>query len=605
MNKTVVVADYMIGFLGRHGVREIFEVYGAANGDLIDAFTRTDETAYVSVIHEQAGGFAAEGYAKVSGRPAVSISTSGPGGQNFVTPIGNFYYDSVPGIFITGQVNSRFMRPDESVRQRGFQETPIVEIVEPITKYAKMITDPNSIRFEMEKAWHISQEGRPGPVLLDMPLDVQKARVEIDSLAGYEPPENPDTSYDLDRIDQQIERYLDDLSRSERPAMFIGGGVRLSGGIDALLEVSEKLKIPMFPTWNAFDVVTDDHPCFGGRFGTYGGKGRNFGIQNSDLVIGVGSRVSGRLFGSNDKSFLRAAKKYLVNTDRSSLNPDFQEIRFDENVHCDARLFLERLSRKLKGRDIPDFGNWMTWVEERRDRYDPVDPRFFEVDGYVHPYAFMRVLSQKMSSGDIFVGDCGGNIATAGHAFETKMGQRFITNNGNSPMGFSFAGAMGAWLASNKRSNTVCVIGDGGFQMNLQELQTIKNYDIGMKTFISNNHCYGITRQFQRTRFDGRQEACGPKGYSVPDFTKIVEAYGLPTITINDNSELESKIEYVLNHDGPIVADVNCGDWDLYEPRVFGGKPIEEMHPFLSRQELEENMIIEPWSGGDKEQVDP
>lgn len=589
------LADYVINFFGEKGIKDIFEVYGAANGDLIDAFTRTNKTRYVSVMHEQAGGFAAEGYAKITGKPGVAIATSGPGGQNFVTPIGNCYYDSVAALFLTGQVNSKFLRPDSSVRQRGFQETPIADIVKPITKYSKMITDTDSIKYELEKAWFLCQEGRPGPVLLDFPIDIQKAEINPDKLTGF------DTSLykkacNLEKVDEQIEKFISDLSKSERPSVLVGAGVRISGGIEKLLELGNNTNIPLFPTWNSLDIVTSDNYCYGGRFGTYGGKGRNFGIQNSDLVLAIGSRISGRLFGSKSKEFLRGAKKYLVNIEESTLQRKLQEVPFDENILCDAKLFLERLNERLLNSRffIPDFSNWLNKVIGWRDKYDPVAKHYFDVKKPTHPYAFMRILSQEMKSGDIFIGDCGGNIVTASHAFETKKGQRFLTNNGNSPMGFSFSGAMGAYLASDKQNNVVCIIGDGGFNMNIQELQTVKNYNLGFKTFILNNHCYGITRQFQRTRFQGREEACGPKGYYPPDFIKICSAYNIDTLTINNNSEAREKIKQVLDHKFPIVCDVNCHDWDHYEPRVFGGVPIEDMHPFLSRKEFKENMIIDP-----------
>jgi acetolactate synthase I/II/III large subunit len=587
------VADYVINFLGDKGIDHIFEVYGAANGDLIDAFTRTNNTKYVSVMHEQSGGFAAEGYAKVSGKPGVAIATSGPGGHNFVTPIGNCYYDSVPAIFLTGQVNSRFLRKDLESRQLGFQETPIVDIVSPITKYAKRVLDPNSIRYELEKAYFLCQSGRPGPVLLDLPMDVQKAQINPEEQVGFDFASNK-INYDIERVDEQIDSYLEDLVKSERPVFLIGAGVRLAGGMEELLDVGSKLNIPMFPTWNAFDVVTSDNPNYGGRIGTYGGKGRNFALQNSDLVLAIGSRISGRLYGGRDDLFLRGAKKYMVDVDPCSLKKEFQPVKFDENILSDAKLFLQRLSSKINSGKVPDFGDWMNHTISLRDKYDPVRSEFFLDGSPANPYAFMRVLSNEMKEGDIFLGDCGGNIVVASHAFETKKGQRFITNNGNSPMGFSFAAAIGAYLASSPEQNVACVIGDGGFNMNLQELQTIKNYGLGFKTFILNNHCYGITRQFQRTNFDGREEACGPKGYNPPNFVDICKAYQIPTVTINSNQEIKSKIRQVLDSREPIVCDVNCHDWDSYEPRVFGDAPIEDMHPFLPRDEFRRNMIIEP-----------
>ncbi|MDO8574169.1 MAG: thiamine pyrophosphate-binding protein [bacterium] len=591
------VADFVINYLADYGIKEMFVVYGAANGDLIDAFTRTDKTRYIAVMHEQAGGFAAEVYAKVSGKPGVAIATSGPGGMNFVTPIGNFFYDSVPGLFITGQINSRFLRPDPTIRQVGFQETDIISIVRPITKYAVMITDPESIKYELEKALFLAQDGRPGPVLLDMPLNIQKQEIDPDKLIGFDP-ETEKTGYSLDAIDEKIDRFLEDLKKAKRPSLMIGGGVRIAGAVEKLLEIGRKLKIPMYPTWNALDIITSDYEYYGGRIGTYGGRGRNFGLQNSDLVLAVGSRISGRITGGNLSSFLREAKKYVVDVDITLLQKKLQQVPFDVSIHADAKLFLDRLSKKLETYSVPDFHEWTTKVIGWKDKYDPVKPEYFEQKEYVNPYAFFRVLSEAMSKDDILVGDCGGNIVVSNHAFETKQGQRNITNNGNSPMGFSFAGAMGAWFASDKKQNVVCTIGDGGMNMNIQELQTFINYGIKVKTFIVNNHIYGITKAFQETNFEGRMEACGPKGYNPPDFVKVANAYGIKTVTISNNSELKEKIKEVLDYDGPIICDVNCHEWHTYEPRIFGWKtPIEDMYPYLPREEFKANMFIQPLEG--------
>ncbi len=590
------VADFIINHLADQGIDKMFVVYGAANGDLIDAFTRTTKTEYVAVMHEQAGGFAAEGYAKISGRPGVAIATSGPGGMNLVTPIGNCYYDSVPCLFITGQINSQFLRPDPNIRQVGFQETDIVGIIKPITKYAKMITNPLDIKYELEKALFIAQDKRPGPVLLDIPLDIQKKDIDIVQLVGFDK-DAAFTSYNSVVIDDQIKRYLNDLSRAQRPVMMIGGGIRTAGAIDVLLALGKKLKIPMFPTWNALDIVPSDYEYYGGRIGTYGGPGRNFGIQNSDLLLAVGSRISGRITGGNLKSFARGAKRYVVDVDESLLQTKLQQVPFHENIYCDAKLFLERLSHAIQERALPDFSAWNAQVIEWREKYDPVRAEHFAQKEFVNPYAFIRILSEEMKADDIYVGDCGGNIVVSNHAFKTKTGQRYFTNNGNSPMGFSFAGALGAWFAAPHKQ-VVCMIGDGGFQMNIQELQTFKHYGVKVKTFIINNHIYGITKAFQETNFEGRCEACGPKGYSVPDFIKVVEAYGLKTETIVSNDEIRSKIRAVLTSDEGVVCDVNCHEHHSYEPRIFGwATPIEDMYPYLPRDEFRANMIIDPVPG--------
>lgn len=593
----IKVADFVIRTLAEQGIDKMFVVYGAANGDLIDAFTRVPSTEYVAVMHEQAGGFAAEGYAKIKGKPGVAIATSGPGGMNLLTSMGNCFYDSVPCIFLTGQINSRFLRPDPSIRQVGFQETDIVAMAAPVTKYAKMVTKPEDIKYEVEKALWLCQSGRPGPVLLDLPLDIQKAKIDEKALIGFDLPSS--TPYNIEVIDQQIRTYVHDLMRAERPVIMVGGGVRLAGAHDEMLALGRRLQIPCFPTWNALDVITSDYPYYGGRIGTYGGAGRNFGIQNSDLLLAVGSRISGRITGGNVRSFARGAKKYLVDVDPAMVQRKLQQVPFDVNILSDAKLFLNRFLTLLDREQLclPNYAPWTNRVMEWKRRYDPVLPECFANQDHVHPYAFMRRLSEKMSDRDILVGDCGGNIVVSNHAFETKYGQRNLTNNGNSPMGFSFAGAMGAWFADPSR-RVVCTIGDGGFNMNPQELQTFMNYGVNVKTFILNNHIYGITKAYQETNFQGRAEACGPKGYRPPDFIRVVQAYGMKAVLLEKQSEMDATIENVLNYEGPVVCDVNMHEYHTYEPRIFGWKtPIEDMYPYLPRKEFRSNMIIEPTEG--------
>ena len=590
------VADYIINYLADYGVEDVFLVYGAANGDLVDAFTRNDKIRYVATMHEQGGGFAAEGHAKISGKIGVAMATSGPGGMNFVTSIGNCFYDSVPCLFITGQINSQFMRPDESIRQIGFQETDIVSVVEPMVKYAKTITNPSDVKYELEKALHLATEGRPGPVLLDIPINIQKQDVDEKTLLGYDV--GLKTTYDVDSINKQIDKYIDDLKNSKRPCLMIGGGVRLSGAVDELLDLGRELKIPMFPTWNALDIVCSDYEYYGGRIGTYGGAGRNFGIQNSDLLLAIGSRISGRITGGNIHTFAREAKKYMVDVDKAGLQKKLQQVPFEECIYSDAKLFIKLLIERLKSEDLPNFSEWVEQVMVWKVKYDPVTEDMFKPRKYPHPYAFIRILSEEMKSNDIFVADCGGNIVVSNHAFETKVGQRYFTNNGNSPMGFSFAGAIGAAIAADKSQNVVCVIGDGGFNMNIQELQTIINYDIPVKTIILNNHIYGITKAFQETNFEGRAEACGPIGYNPPNFKDIVEAYKVTTMVVDDGEDygkVRSQIKEFLDHEGPIVMDFNCHEYHTYDPKIVGWEtPIEDMYPYLSDDEFNDNMFIKP-----------
>lgn len=587
------VADYVIAELAAHGISEAFVVYGAANGDLIDAFTRTKNIRYVCAQHEQGAGFMAEGWAKVKGKPGCAIATSGPGGQNFVTPIANCYYDSVPAIFITGQIKTQFMRPSPEIRQIGFQECPIVDIVRPITKYAVTITDPSRIRYELGKALWLCRTGRPGPVLLDLPIDVQKTEIEPTTLELFDimdPGTVEEWNYE---VDLGVGRVLEALRHAERPMMLIGGGLHASRGtIEAFYQVADILQIPVCPTWNATDIVTDDLPYFAGRVGTYGGKGRNFGIQNCDLLICVGSRLSGRITGGAPETFARGAKKITVDIDPALLKTEYQQVPFDINIQADAGMFFARMLYRLRQGYEPRHIKWLGRCLNWKDQYDPVLPEHFERKDIVHPYAFLRRLSERLPENAIVVGDCGGNIVSLMHAFETKKGQRVITNNGNSPMGFSMAGAIGAWFADPSRP-VVCIIGDGGMQMNIQELQTIRNYGCNIKVFIINNEIYGITQAFQEVNFEGRTEACKAPHYTVPDFLNVADAYGIIGAPIGTISFAKQCIQWTFDNARPWIIDVKCPDFHTYEPKIVGWKtPIEDMTPLLPREEFAAQMIV-------------
>jgi len=613
------VADYVINFLQKKGIDKVFVVYGAANGDLIDAFTRNKNIEYVCTMHEQAGGFAAEAYSRVSKNFGVAIATSGPGGMNLVTPMGNCFYESIPCMFITGQIHSKFLRKNASIRQNGFQESDIVSVTAPVTKYSYMITEPESIRFQLEKAYEIMMTGRPGPVHLDIPLNIQKADIgDPKDLKGFFKDDAASLKYiensmiSESDLHEFFNKYLIDLFKAKRPCIIAGGGIKLGckNSMQDFYDVCEILKIPVFPTWNAIDFVSSDYKYYGGRIGTYGGAGRNFGIQNSDLLLSIGSRISGRITGGVPEKFMRTAKKYVVDIDGAILIPGNHDVFFNETLTCSAQIFLHVFKEYLQKSEIKakvkklNFSKWTDKVKEWKIKYDPFKEEMYDTKGkeyLVHPYAFARTLSNFATPNDIIIVDCGGNAVVMSHAFETKKGQLFFSNHGNSPMGFSFAASIGAWFASNKKTQTIiCVIGDGGFNMNIQELQTLKNYGIGVKVFIMNNHIYGITKAFQKTNFNGRCEACGPVGYKPPDFRKVVEAYDINFISISqgDKNNLSGKIEMVLNGFGknePVICDVNCHEYHSYEPRIFGwNTPIEDMYPYLPRDEFLENMIIPP-----------
>lgn len=591
------VSDYILQRLAKEGIDRIFLVYGAAMGEIADAMYRQTAIKYCNPMHEQAAGFMAEGYAK-AGKPfGVALVTSGPGGGNLVTCIQNAFYDSVPMLFLTGQVNSRFMRPSTMIRQLGFQETDICGIVNTITKYSAPVLEPKRIRYKLEKAiWH-AKSGRPGPVLLDIPIDVQKA--EIGDPADLEMWTPPIAEYHRHVLDDSIDAYLKDLAEAQRPVLLIGGGCQ--NYKEEFHALAKRLQIPCFATWNAMDIVASDSPFYCGRVGTYGGAGRNFGVANSDLLLAIGSRISGRITGGLPETFARSAKRYYVDVDLALLEPKWQPLKAHSNILCDAGQFMGRLTEKASPSPQRD---WLKQCLIWREKYDPVRPKHLEE---FHTYGFLRTLSDLLPSNAIIVNDTGGAVISAAHAFETKRGQRYFTNNGNTPMGFSFAAAMGAWFAQPDRP-IFCLIGDGGFNMNLQEIQTMLNYRIPLRTFILNNHIYGNTAAYQDQNYGGRRIACGPEGYKPPDFVKIAKAYGVKAYTIDkhwDNANrsyqyntLEEWLPRLVDTPGPWICDVVHDGFCTYEPRMTRwDTPVEEMAPFLPREEFRQNMLIEPYKG--------
>lgn len=593
------IADYIINFFADKGIDTAFLVYGAANGDLVDAFTRNKKISYVATIHEQVAGFAAEGYSKIKRLPGLAISTSGPGATNMLTSVANCFYDSIPCIFLSGNINSQFMRPHDRIRQIGFQETDIVSIVKPVTKYATMIKDPMSIKYELEKAYHICTEGRQGPVFLDIPMDIQKKEVNPNELEGFVAQKQ---IYDEIEIKKNIEKFIEDFNKSKRPVFLVGGGVQLSNTLDDLLFVAKKLNIPCFPTWNGMDSITSDLDIYGGRVGTYGGPGRNFAIQNSDLLFGIGTRVSGRITGGNTKTFAREAKKYIVDIDDALLEKKYQQVPFDVNIYSDLKTFFKIFKKALSEKKIIHKDQWVDKTRYYLKKYNTYKKEYANKDAYtyenksfVHPYYFLNQLSNKLSNKAIIVGDCGGCSVLVGHSLKTKNGQRYFSNNGHAPMGFSFGSSIGTWFASDRTQEIICLSGDGGFNMNIQDLQTLKNYNIPIKSFIMNNHIYGITKSFQKTNFEGREEACGPRGYNPPNFISVAKGYGLKTVQVNNNEEVDKLIDEVLNSNEPVVCDVNCHEFHQYEPKLIGWQtPIEDMYPYINRKEFKEDMIIEP-----------
>lgn len=585
----MIVPKYIADFLVKKGIKDVFFVDGSAAAGLIVAVAKNKKLNYYCPLHEQAGAFMADGYFKASHRLAVMIATSGPGGQNLLNGLAASFYDSCPGIYFTGQINSRFIKPNNLVRQWGFQENDIVSMAKPVSKYAALVTKAGDIRYELEKAYYIATSGRPGPVLLDIPMDIQRAEVN-GNLRGFVPADSP-----INEVNK-IPVVLEWIEKAKRPAVLLGGGVWLADAVEDARKLAHILKqVPFFVTWNMVDYY--DPKFFGGKVGTFGGEGRNFGIQNCDFLLTIGSRISGRITGGMLHTFARAAKKVIVDIDQNELK--YQQVKGDINVCCDAKIFIRNLIKLLE--KSQDFGknidsSWFKRVMEWKHKYKIMKSEYWKQRGSVNPYVFVDVLSDLMREGDILVHECGGNCVITSQAFKPKANQRVFTNNGNSSLGYSLPAAIGAAIATGKKIN--CIAGDGGINFNIQELQTLKYYRLPVKVFIFNNKAFGITKAYRDTHCNSEYAGVDAKhGLSFPDFIKVAKAYRLRAVSISDNSQLKRKLKAVLEADEPIVCDVNMAGFYDYQPKLGWGVPIEDQYPFLPRDEFRKNMIIQPWPG--------
>lgn len=583
-------SEYLSKFLVEKGIKDVFFVDGSACAALAVAVARNGNLRYFCPLHEQAGAFAVDGYFKSSGKLSVMMATSGPGGQNLLNGVAAAYYDSMPALFITGQINSRFIKPSPTIRQHGFQETDIVSMAEPITKYAVMIKDPIKIRYELEKAYYLATNGRPGPVLIDIPMDVQKAVINENALCGYSIPIKKSDNEDLK---EKIRKGLSWLKEAKRPAILIGGGVWLSQANEEVKKLITTLKIPFFVTWNMIDFCEESYPFYGGRVGTYGGNGRNFGIQNCDFLLTIGSRISGRITGGMMDTFARAARKIIVDIDEEELK--YQQVKGDLNICCDAKIFVSEFLKIISASSVPlpDYQWWASKVNYWKQKYPVFQEEYLKQKDSVNPYVFVKVLSEEMKEGEVLVHEAGGNCVITSQSFEAKPNQRVFTNNGNSSLGYALPAAIGASIATNK--NVICICGDGGLNFNIQELQTVRYHNLPIKIFVFNNYSFGITKLYRDTNFQSEYAGVDPEhGVSSPNFRDVAKAYGIKAVHIRDHSELREKIKSVLECKEPVLCDVNMKGFYDYKPRLGWGTPIEDQYPFLSRDEFRENMIIYP-----------
>ena len=587
------LSDYVIEKLSETGVRDVFLLSGGGCMHLVESLGNNKEINFVANLHEQACAVAADAYGQFTNELGVALVTTGPGGTNAITGVAASWLDSTPVLVLSGQVKTSDITGDRGVRQTGFQEIGIVPMVSGITKYAVTVTDPSRIRYVMERALHEARNGRPGPVWVDIPLDIQAVDVIPDQLEGFLAP----LETQGEPTPAQISQVLNMINESKRPVVLVGNGVRLSKAEKLLLTVLDKLQIPVLTTWKAADLVPDEHLLFVGRPGSIGQRGANFTQQKSDLILVLGARLDAGQTAYNLNNFAPHARKIIVDIDSSELNKfDYQDALL---INCSAHNFLEELYSLLLTEKLKTFESWLLQSQEIHTRYPVYDGRESIFPGFVNQYYLIELLSFLCDGKDVFVpGSSGACSEISMQATKLKFGQRMLNSEGLGPMGFGIPAAIGASIASRRR--IITIDGDGGFQMNTQELEVIRRLNLSVKIFVLNNNGYGSIRNSQRNYFDSHFVASDPSsGLTLPSVTRIAEAYNIPSIRVDDDKMLAESINWAFNNEGPTIVEVMVSPDQQTMPRtqsyqneqgIMVTRPMEDLWPFLDRDEFERNL---------------
>ena len=559
---------------------------------------RVKGMTYYCAHHEQASSMAADAHARVSNKIGFLMVTSGPGGTNAITGVTGAWIDSIPILVISGQSYESQTIKDTGLRQLGVQEINIVDIVKPITKYAEIVRDAKKIKYCLEKALYIAQTGKPGPVWIDIPVNIQLAMIGEEELESFEPPKN-DKIIDSE-LKEKVSKIIYMIKNSKRPVILLGNGVRLAKAEKEFFEMAEKLLIPILTTRNANDIIYEEHPLYAGRPGSFGQRYANFTIQNSDLLLSIGSRIGLAVTGWAYRDFAREAKKIIVDIDSAELKKP--TIFPDLTVNSDAGDFIREMLKQLEFYESLDIREWKDKIRYWKEKYPVALPEYAGAKGSVNTYYFIDLLSEELKEDDIIVTDMGMSFQCTMQGMKLKKGQRLFTQSGLASMGYGLPAAIGACIA-NKKKRIICITGDGGLQMNVQEFQTVKHYNLPIKVFVFNNKGYTSQRETQRAYFAGYVGSDPSSGVSTPDFSKVAKAYGLKSKKIDNQDNLRQDIREALDYDGAFVCDLDIDELQQVNPKqgAFNrpdGKtvprPIEDMIPYTTREELEKDMVIRP-----------
>jgi len=593
----MIVSDYIFDFLQKKGVEVAFMVSGGQAMFLVDALGRHPDIKTICTHHEQSAGMAADAYARITGKLGVALVTAGPGSVNIVNGLVGGWTDSAPMMVISGQsaLSCVNYQAKSGIRQYGIQGIYIQPFVEKATKFFVTVDDPAKIQYYMEKAYYLATNGRPGPVWIDVPLDVQRMEVPEKLLYPYHPEA---TALSPSFTQEQLLKTWDLMRNAKRPLIIAGQGVRIAKADVHLRALIETLNIPLITTRLGIDLIESDHPLYVGRPGNYGERAANFAVQNADFILVIGSRLSTASVGHDSASFGKHAVKVVVDIDAKELNKP--GVPIDLKINGDAKAFVVALLALTDASQMQNTSLWVSQCTTWKKDY-PVVLSEYKDEKPVNSYYFTDRLCMQTENDDVVLVDTGSCFHVACQAWKIKKGQRFLTTGGLSSMGYWVAG-IGA-CAANRYRRTIVITGDGSLQMNLQEFATIKHYNLPIKVIIFNNNGYLLIRQTQRNFMEGRLFGEGPaSGVWCPDSLRIAEAYGIKGVRIDSVDNLDAKIEEVLAHDGPVICDVMTPEWQLLIPRVSSEKlpdgklvsrKYEDMFPFLPEEELKRNMVAE------------
>lgn len=581
-------SNFVARYLEARGVTHVFELVGGMITHLLDSISDSKQIAIVSCHHEQAAGFAAEGHARISGIPGIALATSGPGATNLLTAICSCYFDSIPAVFITGQVNTHELKGARGVRQLGFQETDIVPMAKPICKSAVQVQQAVDLPQVLEEAFRLALDGRQGPCLVDLPMNVQAELID-DAQAGEALHlARQDARKDHFESSQQLQpQALEELLRkdflallraidqAERPLLLMGGGCAAATNREAALQIADLLAVPVVHSLMGVDVLPESHPCRIGFIGSYGNRWANKALGASDLLIVLGSRLDIRQTGSDLQSFCEGKQIWQIDIDKAEMG---LRVQSQYQLCCSIDSAATQLSRLVSSARMRH-SVWFEQIHDLREQYPAVREYVVET-GEVNPIELLQALSKLAPNPSNYVTDVGQHQMWAAQSLVFSLGDRFLTSGGMGAMGFGLPAAIGAALA-NPEAMTILISGDGSFQLNIQELETLRRNHLNIKIVLFNNHCHGMVRQFQESYFHGKLQST-VNGYSTPDFVAVCRAYTIPACCLEDEGAMEKDLKWLLTSQGPCLLEVPLSIQSKVYPKLAFGRRFGEMEPEAS-----------------------